>query len=38
LGSWGASTIRAILYNERYIGVWRFKENVGNLIQLYQRL
>ena len=23
---WGASTIRAILYNERYIGVWRFKE------------
>jgi hypothetical protein len=23
---WGASTIRAILYNERYAGVWRFKE------------
>ncbi len=23
---WGTSTIRAILYNERYIGVWRFKE------------
>ena len=23
---WGASTIRAILHNERYIGVWRFKE------------
>jgi len=23
---WGAGTIRAILYNERYIGVWRFKE------------
>ena len=23
---WGASTIRAILYNERYGGVWRFKE------------
>lgn len=23
---WGASTIRAILYNERYVGVWRFKE------------
>ena len=23
---WGSSTIRAILYNERYIGVWRFKE------------
>lgn len=23
---WGASTIRAMLYNERYIGVWRFKE------------
>jgi len=23
---WGASTIRAILYNERYAGTWRFKE------------
>lgn len=23
---WGASTIRAILKNERYAGVWRFKE------------
>ena len=23
---WGASSIRAILYNERYVGVWRFKE------------
>lgn len=23
---WGASTIRAILYNERYAAVWRFKE------------
>ncbi len=23
---WGSSTIRAILYNERYAGVWRFKE------------
>jgi hypothetical protein len=23
---WGASTIRAMLYNERYAGVWRFKE------------
>lgn len=23
---WGASTIRAILLNERYAGVWRFKE------------
>ncbi len=23
---WGASTIRAILYNERYAGVWRFKQ------------
>ncbi len=23
---WGSSTIRAILYNERYIGVWKFKE------------
>lgn len=23
---WGASTSRAILYNERYAGVWRFKE------------
>jgi site-specific DNA recombinase len=23
---WGASTIRAILYNERYAGLWRFKE------------
>jgi site-specific DNA recombinase len=23
---WGASTIRAMLYNERYVGVWRFKE------------
>ena len=23
---WGASTIRAILNNERYAGVWRFKE------------
>ena len=24
---WGVSTIRAILYNERYAGTWRFKEN-----------
>jgi len=24
---WGASTIRAILYNEKYAGVWRFKES-----------
>ena len=23
---WGSSTIRAMLYNERYIGVWKFKE------------
>ena len=23
---WGSSTIRAILYNEKYVGVWRFKE------------
>lgn len=23
---WGASTIRAILYNEKYTGTWRFKE------------
>jgi len=23
---WGASTIRAILYNEKYAGTWRFKE------------
>jgi site-specific DNA recombinase len=23
---WGMSTIRAILYNEKYAGVWRFKE------------
>ena len=23
---WGSSTIRAMLYNERYAGVWRFKE------------
>ncbi|MEO8842496.1 MAG: recombinase family protein [Kofleriaceae bacterium] len=23
---WGASTIRAILYNERYVGLWKFKE------------
>ena len=23
---WGPSTIRAMLYNERYAGVWRFKE------------
>ncbi|MEO7735057.1 MAG: recombinase family protein, partial [Kofleriaceae bacterium] len=23
---WGASTIRAMLYNERYAGVWRFKQ------------
>jgi site-specific DNA recombinase len=23
---WGSSTIRAILYNERYAGVWKFKE------------
>ena len=23
---WGASTIRAMLYNERYIGVWKYKE------------
>ena len=23
---WGMSTIRAILYNERYVGVWKFKE------------
>ncbi len=23
---WGASTIRTILYNERYVGIWRFKE------------
>ena len=23
---WGSSTIRAILYNERYAGVWRFKQ------------
>ena len=23
---WGASTIRAILHNEKYAGVWRFKE------------
>lgn len=23
---WGASTIRAMLYNERYAGVWKFKE------------
>ena len=23
---WGASTIRAMLYNHRYVGVWRFKE------------
>jgi DNA invertase Pin-like site-specific DNA recombinase len=23
---WGASTIRAMLYNERYAGTWRFKE------------
>ena len=23
---WGASTIRAILYNDRYAGTWRFKE------------
>jgi len=23
---WGSSTIRAILYNERYVGVWKFKE------------
>ena len=23
---WGGSTIRAILHNERYVGVWRFKE------------
>src|SRR5687768_15493604 len=23
---WGASTIRAILHNERYAGVWKFKE------------
>ena len=23
---WGASTIRAMLYNEKYAGVWRFKE------------
>src|SRR5688572_1096669 len=23
---WGGSTIRAILYNERYAGVWKFKE------------
>ncbi len=23
---WGASSIRAMLYNERYVGVWRFKE------------
>jgi site-specific DNA recombinase len=24
--TWAAGTIRAILYNERYAGVWRFKE------------
>jgi site-specific DNA recombinase len=23
---WGPSTIRAILYNEKYTGIWRFKE------------
>ena len=23
---WGSSTIRAILYNEKYVGIWRFKE------------
>jgi site-specific DNA recombinase len=23
---WGSSTIRAMLYNEKYAGVWRFKE------------
>lgn len=23
---WGASTIRVMLHNERYIGTWRFKE------------
>ena len=23
---WGPSTIRAMLYNERYAGIWRFKE------------
>ena len=23
---WGSSTIRAILYNERYVGIWKFKE------------
>lgn len=23
---WGASTIRAILHNEKYVGIWRFKE------------
>lgn len=23
---WGASTIRAMLHNSRYVGVWRFKE------------
>ena len=23
---WGSSTIRAILYNERYVGTWKFKE------------
>lgn len=23
---WGASTIRAMLYNERYVGIWKFKE------------
>ncbi|MEM9491304.1 MAG: recombinase family protein, partial [Myxococcota bacterium] len=27
LAGWGVTTIRAMLYNERYIGVWKFKEN-----------
>jgi DNA invertase Pin-like site-specific DNA recombinase len=27
---WGSSTIRAILYNERYVGTWRFKEKRGH--------